>query len=260
MMITSDLYFSREANEKFLSVSQFKAFLSCEAAAMAELRGETVREETPSMLVGSYVDAHFSKTLDLFRAQHPQIYMKNGDLKSEYRKAEEIIARIERDELFMRYIGGESQVILTGELFGAQWKIKMDSYHEGKAIVDLKIMRDMKPVYLEAQGRVNFAEAWGYDIQGAVYQAIEGNNLPFYLAVATKEKEPDIAVIEIPQHKLDAARMIVEHNIERILAVKTGAFEPTRCEKCDYCRRTRVLDKVISLDDLDEVGAEAFEQ
>ena len=49
----------------------------------------------------------------------------------------------------------------------------------------------------------HFWKAWGYDIQGAIYQEVVRQNtgilLPFGLAVATKEKpEPDIALIELP--------------------------------------------------------------
>ena len=51
-----------------------------------------------------------------------------------------IIARIERDEYFMKYMSGQKQVIMTGELFGAKWKIKIDSYIPDVAIVDLKVM------------------------------------------------------------------------------------------------------------------------
>ena len=45
------------------------------------------------------------------------------------------------------------------------FKIKIDSYHEGACIVDLKVMRDFEPVWKEGQGKLHFIEAWGYDIQ-----------------------------------------------------------------------------------------------
>ncbi len=68
------------------------------------------------------------------------IFKKDGGLKADYVKANEIIARIERDKYFMRYMSGQKQVIMTGELFGAKWKIKIDSYIPDAAIVDLKVM------------------------------------------------------------------------------------------------------------------------
>ena len=90
-----------------------------------------------------------------------------------------------------------------------------------------------------------FVEAWGYDIQGAVYQAIEGNNLPFFIAGATKEKETDLGIWHIPQTSLDVAMEIVKANVHRFAELKQGIGEPIRCEKCDYCKRTKVLDRII---------------
>lgn len=251
MILTAENYHSQEANIAYMSVSQVKAFRKCEASAMAELGGEFVREETSALLVGSYVDAHFSNGLDLFKAKHPEIFTRQGELKAEYRNANEIIARIERDPFMMKYLSGEKQVIKTGNLFGHPFKIMVDCYHPGKAIVDLKIMRDFASVYAPECGRQTFVEAWGYDLQGAIYQAVEGDRLPFFIAGATKEKVPDIAVIAVPQETLDAALMIVEHVVDNIAAIKSGAVEPTRCEKCDYCKQTKVLTAVTDMADLD---------
>lgn len=250
-MMTNENYFSPENQMKYMGASQFKAFDDCEARALAELKGEYEREVTNSLLIGSYVDAHFEKTLDIFRARHPEIFTRNGDLKADFKRAEYIIERIERDPLFMEFMSGQKQVIKTGEICGVPFKIKIDSYHPGKMIVDLKIMKDMEPIWKEEKGRINFAEAWGYDIQGAIYQAIEGNHLPFYLAVATKEVEPDIEIIEIPQHYLDAALEYVKQKVMRLQAIKEGDIEPARCEKCNYCRRTKVLESVRSLEEFD---------
>ena len=57
----------------------------------------------------------------------------------------------------------------------------------------------------------------------------------------TKEKVPDIKVVQIPQHVLDAALNMVEAKIERFNLIKAGEVEPIRCEKCDYCKRTKIL-------------------
>ena len=65
--------------------------------------------------------------------------------------------------------------------------------------------------------------------------------LPFYIAAVTKERSPDIKIIQIPQHVLDAAIGMVEAKIERFDLIKQGEVEPMRCEKCDYCKMTKVL-------------------
>lgn len=258
MKLTNENYFDLDNQMKYWGVSQFKSFAKCEASGLAEVTGLYEREKTSALLVGSYVDAHFEGSLDLFKANNPALFKRDGNLKSDYIKAEDIINRIERDEFFMKYMSGEKQVIQTGELFGVPWKTKIDSYHAGKAIVDLKIMRDMEDVYAKEYGWRSFIEAWGYDIQAMIYQRVEaqysgtGELLPFYLAVATKEKVTDIAVIKIPQEILDTAYHIVEAQIERFDMIKHGEIEPIRCEKCDYCKSTKVLKEVITYEGIGE--------
>ncbi len=246
-MLTNENYFSREADEYFMSVSQYKSFEECPAAAIAAIKGEYVREETTSLLVGSYVDAHFEGTLDLFKAKHPAIFKKDGSLKSEYVQAEEIIERIERDKMFMEYMSGKKQVIMTGTISGVPIKIKIDAYHPGKMIVDGKIMKDFAPIYKPEQGRLPWFEAWRYDLQGAVYQEIvrqnTGEKLPFYLTAATKEKVTDLEIIEIEQDLLDFELEKFAENVPLYDAMKKGVVEPEKCGHCDYCKMTKVLTK-----------------
>jgi hypothetical protein len=251
MILTNENYFSKENQMKYFGSSQFKGFMECEAKEMAKLNGDYQEEMSIALLVGSFVDAHFEGTLDIFRAQHSEIFTQKGELKADYRHAEYIIERIERDEMFMRYMNGGTQQILTGQLFEVDWKIKIDSFHIGKALVDLKIMKDFARVWVDGQGKIPFVEAWGYDIQAAIYQAIEGNNLPFFIAGATKEKpEPDLAIISIPQEQIDMSREIIKANLPRFVQVKAGLIEPHRCEKCDYCRATKKLTQIVDYREL----------
>lgn len=248
-MLTAENYFDAESQLKYFSVSQFKSFIKCEASTIAELSGNYEREASTSLLLGSYVDAHFEGTLDIFKAKHPQIFKKNGSLKSEYMRANEMINRVERDPLMTDFLNGEKQVIMTAKLFGYSWKIKMDVYQPGKRIVDLKTVKDFKPIYEEGYGWRHPIEYWGWDLQGAIYQKVEqlytgrAYPLPFYLVIVTKEKIPDIAVIQLPQHILDAAMMAngVEARIDRFALIKSGDVPPIRCEKCDFCKETKVL-------------------
>ncbi len=256
-MITNENYFSQENELKYFGSTQYKNFAKCETEAIAKLRGDYVPEKSTALLVGSYVDAHFEGTLDLFKAQHPEILKKDGSLKSDYIQANDIINRIEQDEMFMKYMSGEKQVIMTGKLFGEEFKIKIDSYHKNKVIVDLKVMKDFAPIYVEGMGKVNFAEAWGYDIQAAIYQAIveynTGKKLPFVIAGATKQKDAtDIGLFQIPQYKIDSALKIIEHYLPHFADVKNGLIEPSRCEKCVYCRQTKKITRIETLEDLED--------
>ena len=261
MQLTSENYYSREANREYMSVSQFKDFvgtygrLGCEFTALEKIEERWEDEKSTALMVGSYVDSYFEGTLAKFKAENPSLFKKDGGLKAEYVKADEIIARIERDEYFMKYMSGQKQVIMTGELFGAKWKIKIDSYIPDVAIVDLKVMSSITELkWVKDLGYLDFVRYWGYDIQGAVYQEIvrqnTGKKLPFYIAGATKEKEPDIRIIHVTDNYLQEALSVVEANTPRILSLKSGELEPDRCESCDCCRHTRVLTRPISIMDL----------
>ena len=248
MILTQDNYFSPEATRNYWSVSQFKAFDRCEAAGSAEARGEYSREMTDALLIGSYVDAHFAGEADKYFEEHKeQMFSKRGGgLLAKFKQADEIIETVRSQPLMMEYHEGDKQVIRTAELWGIPWKIKMDVFN-GERIVDLKVVKDFGDIYQEGFGRRSWIEYWGYDIQGAIYQKVEqissggADPLPFYIVAVKKEKVPDVAVIEIPQYYLDAAYKLVEAKIERFDFIKTGDVEPIRCERCEYCKRTKIL-------------------
>ena len=245
-ILTEETYFSPEAELYYMGSSQFKDFQSCESAALAMIRGQYVPEKSTALLVGSYVDAHFSRTLDIFKAQHPEIFKRDGSLLAAYSLANDIIARIERDELFLQAISGESQVIMTGEIEGVPVKIKIDSLLPDRT-VDLKIMKDFDSVWSAEDGcRVPWWQAWRYDIQAALYQHVRAQNedgvlKPFGIAGATKEKEPDIGLFEFPQSVLDAAMDEIRAEIVHFDSLKKGLYAPEPCGKCDWCRSQKIL-------------------
>lgn len=261
--LNKENYHSPEANALYWSASLVKEFLSCENRAMAEISGEYERPKTEALMVGSYVDAAFESdgAFNRFRAEHEsELFRKDGKLRAEYVQADEMIKRAKSDPMFMRFMQGRHQVVMTATLFGVPWKCRFDvlrdSYKvDDKRIVDLKTVRDFKPVYKECEGRLNFVEYWRYDIQMAIYQLIyekrKGQKLPVYLACISKEDPPDIAVIKIPQPQLDACIEFLAEKMERFKAVKAGIVEPERCENCAWCRMTRKLTAPITLDELD---------
>ena len=244
MKLTQRNYFSKKANLEYMSVSQWKAFERCQHSALAEIKGKYKREESTALLVGSYVDSYFEGTLAKFINAHPEIYTKGGTLRADFTQAEAIIQRIMKDRLFMEYLSGEKQVIMTGEICGVPIKIKIDSLLPDK-IVDLKVMKDFESSYPAEKGVLPWFEAWGYDLQGAVYQEIvrqnTGKTLPFYLAAATKEKVTDIDIVHMNPKSLEFALEKFKGNVELYDAIKKGIIPPERCEKCEYCKNTKVL-------------------
>lgn len=241
MKLNDDNYYGKEANEAFFSVSQYKDFCRCEAMAMAKVRGEFEQKQTKAMLIGTLVDRWFEGTLDKLREESPNIfYCRNGALRAEFRKADEIIRRVQRDGRFMQFMSGKKQKILTFEMFGAPWKMKMDSFVENICIADLKVVASIDT----DRGAVKAAfRRLRYHIQGAVYQAgVEAcgyGKLPFYLAVATKETVTNFDIFQIDQPTLDMALREIEENMPRFIAVKAGLEEPHYCGVCDYCKSVK---------------------
>lgn len=232
MKLNDDNYYGKEANQAFFSVSQFKDFCKCEAMALAKIRGEYEPPITEALLLGSYLDSWMDGTLDDFRKLHPEIFKRDGTLKAEYKKADVAIEKISKDELFMKYIGGEHQKILTFELCGVPWKAKLDSFHEGICIADLKYVRSYDSLW-----------KYHYDTQGAVYvygaEACGFGKLPFYLAAVTKEEVPDCDIFQVTQPQLDLALSEIKKNMERFILVKAGVEPPKHCGTCNYCKSVK---------------------
>ena len=191
MKLTVRNYYSEKANREFFSVSQFKAFQKCEASAMAELQGEYTPERGRALILGSFVDEMLTGTqksqMQFIEENQGELLKKNGEYYADVAQAVETIERIKAQPLMMKYLRGGHQKIMTGEIEGVPFKIKMDSYDPKEYIADLKYMASLRSPNLFTP----MIAYWGYDIQAAVYQEIvfqnTGNRLPFFFVVGTKE-------------------------------------------------------------------------
>ena len=262
-IVTNENYYSPEANAVYLSNSMFKNVYGhpahphpCEAAAIF---GERVESE--ALLVGSYVDAYFEgpDAFEKFKKDnHDKLMMKSG--KAPYKfvlDADAAIARVATDATFMRYMNGDHQTVMCGKIADHNFKIKMDAYHPGEMIVDLKYVKSAAKDYNESLKKYStFIENYGYFIQGAIYQEIvfqnTGKRLPFYIAYITKDSVPDFGVVEIPQEKLDDALEYVK------ICLTAKPFDmikanPMQCNRrsCTYCRDKKVLTGAISFEDFE---------
>lgn len=254
MVLTEKNYFSKEASRAYFSVSQFKAFRECEAAAMAELNGEYEPDRGRALLLGSYVDEMLTGTPESQTAfileNENELFKKNGDPYADVQQAIETIIRVKDQPLMMKYLNGQHQRIMVGEIEGVPFKIKMDSYRPGEFIADLKYMASLRSPNLFD----SIISYWGYDIQASAYQEIVRQNtgikLPFIFVVATKEKPAHLAVGQINQANIDKAYDVLRKNIVRYQKIKTGDIQPERCEgyECDYCTETKILTEVIDTD------------
>lgn len=260
MELNRNNYYSPEADRHYMSVSQYKDFMACEAMTMAKLRGEYNPAPDTNLLVGSYIHAWNEGMLEQFKEKHPEMFStrgpSKGELKAEFQFANRMIEVLENDPFCMYVLTGQKEVIMTGEIYGSPWKIRMDVYNpEGnRRIVDLKSTRSINELVWSSErwARVSFVDAYNYPLQFAIYSEIEwlntGNETwaePFIVAVS-KEDPPDKAIISLSDpHRFQTELSQVEQNMPRILQVKAGVIEPNRCERCAYCRETKHLNRVI---------------
>ena len=88
---------------------------------------------------------------------------------------------------------------------------------------------------------------------GALYQEIvrqnTGKQLPFIIAVATKQKYSQKALLQIPKEKLDLKLEFLKEYLPHIQALKEGKIEPTSCDHCDYCISKQKVDRLWYYDD-----------
>ncbi|WP_127532769.1 PD-(D/E)XK nuclease-like domain-containing protein [Paenibacillus kobensis] len=259
MNLTAENYYSNEADRHYMSVSQYKGFLKCEAAALAKLNGW--KEPTPeAFLVGSYVHSAFDGTIEQFRSEHPEIYTQKKELKAPFKQADEMIQTIAKDSLCMTMLTGEHETIITATLYGVEWKARIDVLApDNGRIVDLKTVKSIREKYWHDGRYVSFVEAYGYTTQMAVYSELERianrrfERLEPFIVAVSKEDVPDKAAICFDDETVNAALEDVREKLPRVIDVKTGFAEPIRCENCRYCRQTKKAEIVHYLNLLEVV-------
>ena len=234
-----------------MSVSQFKQYEKCEVKGKAGF----VNGPSDAMLFGSYVDAYVEGTLEQFKAENPEMISSRGatkgQLKATFKQADDICQYIDNDPIFSKFMSGDKQTIMTGEIGGVPFKIKMDSYSKGIAINDLKVMWKIT----DSNGEFfDFLTPYGYDVQMACYQEIVRQNtdeqLPCYICAVAKQTPINSVIVHVPQHVLDRALYRVESQIARMYEVKMGYSEAVGCGVCDECISNRSKTPIISFDDL----------
>ena len=278
-MLTEENYYSTEMNKKYCSASQYLSFMGrpaipgCEARTMAELNGEYEEEKSKALLIGSILDALWEgatseELVDRFPDCVSSRGQTKGEIKADYKQAIYLYQRSMQDSMFRKYMSGNKQVIMTGEIEGLPFKIKMDSFHPGAAIVDLKTTENSHPThryYHKMTGeRLPFYLWWGYDTQLAIYREIvrrnTGDELPCFIAAIDKKTHPRPEIIMLDNVLLDQALENVKRNCEKIIMLKSGEIDPIRCDSdgCDYCRDTYVCKGVTSseFETMDDKGGD----
>ena len=232
--------------------------MQCESKAMAELNGEYEQGNKTALILGSFFHSWSEgpEAFQKFKDNHPEIYTRKGTLRKSpnYAIIDDWINILKDDKMAMQSLEGEKEVIITGELFGIDWKIMVDSIdHKRKAFTDLKTTREINRTYWndENKEKENFILYWNYDIQLAVYAEILKRHLkmdehytPHILAV-DKGKPPDKELIYMPREDIEPILDRIELDIPRVYDVWKGNVEPKGCGRCEYCKSIKKLKEAV---------------
>jgi hypothetical protein len=267
MKLTAENYYSLEANQEYMSVSQYHSFLECEAKAMAQIYGGWEEPKSEAFLIGSYVHAWSEGTLDKFKTEHEELFSSKGptkgELKATYKIADAMIETLKADPAVMYMLDGDKEVIMTAEFAGCTWKCKVDIYNPSKGrIVDLKTAKSLTDRIFTGYLYEPWIVAYGHINQLSVYAEIERifsgreNYFEPLLVAVTKEDPPDHDIFSLDdpwntyEERIRLEIEKVELAMPRILQVKNRVEKPKRCGKCRYCRETKKVEKIRSFMDL----------
>ncbi|WP_253734810.1 PD-(D/E)XK nuclease-like domain-containing protein [Lysinibacillus fusiformis] len=256
--LSSQNYHSNEANQQYMSVSQFKSAMECEARTFAEIRGEFSRPPSTALLIGSYLHAAFESDkafTEFLEKNHNSIYGSRGGKYKDYEKADDMIETIKNDEFCMFALQGGKEAIYTGELFGVEWKIKVDNInHDRGFFSDLKSTQELSKRYWSEKYNtwVSFVQAFDYVLQMWVYREIifqnTGRYYDPYIVAVTKESPPDKAVLHFDSERFDFEKEYVQTMLPSIIDAKLGRRNPHRCDKCEFCRATKKLNGTFEIE------------
>ncbi len=268
LILTTDNYYTKEADMSYMSCSQYESFMDCEAKAMAKLQGRFKEEPSQAFLVGNYFHTYLESPeahQAFLQANFDQIF-KTKTVKGEtvitgkfapFVKADEMLAVAESDPAIKKFIDmpGENEKIMTGNLFGVPWRIRIDKYiPETRLIIDWKTVANIWELQWnnEAWAKVSFVENFKYLFRAAAYMEVEKQNTGakhdpmFILVCISKQDPPDKEIISLNnRQRSDMELEKISENIIHIQRLKHGEIKPKRCGYCEYCRATKKIKGVI---------------
>ncbi|RXA58173.1 PD-(D/E)XK nuclease-like domain-containing protein [Limosilactobacillus mucosae] len=262
--LTKENYYDLNTLYDYMDKSTFLDFDKCELAALAKINGSWKPTSNPeALLVGNYVhsalesdEAHeaFIKENESSILSHSGT--SKGKPKKAYKQADQMIQALKSDEWFKdHYAPGEKEVIVTGELFGHQWKGKIDSLDlDNGVFYDLKTTADFtKRWNEESRQREPFIYNGHYELQMAVYQQLIkqtfGKMCEPVIVGITKQTPPDMQAFDFESDGAKAAMAnaleVVKNKQDHFWNVLMGEEAPKACGHCDYCRtKARLTDPV----------------
>jgi hypothetical protein len=272
MKITQENYYSAEAEQEYLTCSQVKTYLDCPARWQASRSALVKPAETPALFSGNYVDCALTepdKFAEFCVLNKEKIYNKGTkdkksglypykDKKADIVMLDNIIARVRRDEKFMEFLTGESQLIITiDDFYGHKYKCRLDIVDwDNMRIVDLKTCRDIDAeewVKLDSgkNVKVPWIAYWRYPMQLALYrEAIRQKfsvKMRAYIAAVEKKDVPGFRIFDMTNENfLNAELKFAVGIMDRMKQDKDKSIDDIdRCGKCEWCKSTMSIKEPV---------------
>jgi hypothetical protein len=249
-------YYSAE-KDAFMSCSQLKKWVECQAAAHARFVAHTYKEPTSkAMAQGSLLDALLTdpeREQEILSEYAEHLLLKGGGPSADTRRIYEQADAVKGIKELWAYLQTfDKQTELYFELGGMRWKCRMDYCGiEQGFLLDLKRTKsNWKSSFVPRLGcHGGFIAEHYYAQQLAIYREAvrqkHGKNLhPGIVGVSLSEgKCPDVAVRIWKNEGLWQIDKALEETLELIPDLKkwreSSPEKLWRCEECDYCVMTR---------------------
>ena len=201
--------------------------------------------------------------------------LKKGDWNQSGELCQRMLKRWQQETDLHGLLAGEKEVMLTGSIAGIPWRCAIDSLDVPRRLVgDLKTPRSVAADWVNtrldswADGspkrvKVPWYEVHNYPRQLAgVYRYMAwlhtGEWLDPTIVAIVKYPEPVVRAYGWSEEQVKARGEWelerIKERMPRVVAVRDGDAEPTRCGECQYCRITDRSYGDVMVDELAEVA------
>lgn len=235
-VLTQSNYHSPEAKARWLSSSDVKKAMRCEAAWI----GGDVEDEDKNAFIFGHL---FEALLTGEEYENPLVYSSKGptkgQVKAEYKPAYEMAEAVRRSPELAKIIDrSRKQVIMTGEIGGLPFRVMCDLMDVDGSIYDIKSARSFSPQYDEDRAAYrDWWAAWEYPVQLWIYREIarqNGVDVPHVGLIAASKQNADVQALVFSRETMEAVEADARYAIDRIAAIRDGDL-PMKCEHCQWC-------------------------
>ena len=252
MLLTPENYHSDEARAAYISSSDIKLAMRCEAMWAAQDKGQYRRPEgTAAFAYGHLFEEALTGNAETYITQHPELTLsrgpRKGELYAEYSGAIDLAAAVRRSSFLANLIDRcRKQVILTGELCGLPVRVMMDLVDEDESIYDIKSAKDFRTVWDDdRQEYMDWWAVWKYPVQLWVYREVARQNgltVPNVGLIAGSKSNMDVQAITFSEETMTAAQADAEYTIRRMADIRNGD-KPDECGQCEWCLSQKKIER-----------------